>query len=212
MIDTAQLIDKLPYPGLFLALMLGSIGLPIPEEATLLLCGYLIAKAVIQPVPGIAVVYAGVICSDFVVFMLGRHYGRKLLRFRIFKRILSPDRLINLENRFTRFAPLLIIFGRHIFGFRTKIVFMSALMGMTPRKFLLLDSIAATISVSVMVFAGYKGAEWVNNLFSGLSTEDIILLVSGGLILVLIICFIYLRCRSKHDDETICPNSKAESI
>ena len=163
MIDTTNIIEQLPYPGLFLTLILGSLGLPLPEEGTLLFCGYLISKGTILPIPGIVVVYTGVLASDFIVFALGRHYGRRLLRHRFFRRVLSPDRLSCFENRFTKIAPILIIFGRHIFGLRTKIIFMSSITGMSPLRFLMIDSIAASISVAIMVSIGYSGGTWIQS-------------------------------------------------
>ena len=189
MIDTNHLIEQLPYPGLFIALILGSLGVPLPEEATLLLCGYLISQATIQPIPGIGVVYVGVLASDFIIFTLGRLYGRRLLRHRFFHRILSPDRLSCLEDRFINIAPFLIIFGRHVFGLRTKIIFMSSIMGMHPRKFILLDAFAASISVAVMVAIGYTGGSWVHrSIWEGLTVDYMIMI---ALIIPVSMFFLY---------------------
>lgn len=162
-VDTNHLIDLFAYPGLFVAIMLGSFGLPLPEAATLLLCGYLISQGVILPVPGIAVVLTCIIASDLLVFILGKLYGHRLLHHRLFHRFFSIDRLSCLEDGFAKIAPFLIIFGRHFFGLRTNIVFMSAITGMPARRFLLVDSVAASISVAVMVFIGYSGGNWIRS-------------------------------------------------
>ena len=75
MTDANHLIAILPYPGLFVAIILGSLGLPLPEEAMLLLCGYFISRGAILPAPGILVVFTAVLASDSIIFILGRLYG-----------------------------------------------------------------------------------------------------------------------------------------
>ena len=214
MIDTSQLIGQLPYPGLFLTLILGSLGLPLPEEATLILCGYLIAQGTILPVPGIAVVYSGVVTSDFIVFTLGRLYGRRLLRHKYFHRILSPDRLSCLEDGFTKIAPFLIIFGRHLFGLRTKIIFMSSIMGMPPRRFLLIDSFAAVISVALMVSVGYAGGHWIeSSILENLSSAYPIAVSLAALAAVFALFRHLTSCKKKYPAKEACaPKSPRPSM
>ena len=163
MTDANHLIAILPYPGLFVAIILGSLGLPLPEEAMLLLCGYFISRGAILPAPGILVVFTAVLASDSIIFILGRLYDRRLLCHRFFYHVFSIDRLSCLEDGFTKIAPFLIIFGRHLFGLKTKIIYMSSVMGIPPHRFFLIDSIAATISVAVMVLIGYAGGNWIQS-------------------------------------------------
>jgi membrane protein DedA with SNARE-associated domain len=214
MIDTNHLIEQLPYPGLFITLILGSLGLPLPEEATLLFCGYLMSKGTILPIPGIPVVYTGVLASDFIIFTLGRLYGRRLLRHRFFRRVLSPDRLLYLEDRFTKIAPFLIIFGRHILGLRAKIIFMSSIMGMSPLRFLLIDSIAASISVAVMVSIGYFGGSWIQrSTIENLSSAYPIAIISVVLVFVFILIRYIASCKKKHvEKETCIPKAPDHSM
>ena len=43
MFEAATLVEHFPYIGIFILLILGEIGLPFPEDATLILSGFLIA-------------------------------------------------------------------------------------------------------------------------------------------------------------------------
>jgi membrane protein DedA with SNARE-associated domain len=52
-------------------LMPGGIGLPVPEDATLILCGFLAAHDVARPLPALAILYPGLLIADSLLF--GRH-------------------------------------------------------------------------------------------------------------------------------------------
>jgi len=45
------IIDQYPYAGRFLMLMLRGIGMPGPEDATLILSGFLMAQGIVRPLP-----------------------------------------------------------------------------------------------------------------------------------------------------------------
>ncbi len=160
--EVTSAVQQFPYAGIFLLLVLGSIGLPVPEDATLFLCGVLISQGAVEPVPAFLVAYAGALTSDFVIFSIGMKYGRKLVAHKKFQRILSPEKLRTVENKFKRFGPLLILIGRHIFGFRAQLILVTGTMGFPPYKFLLFDSIAAAVTVTFMVMAGYTGGTWLH--------------------------------------------------
>src|SRR4030042_6946744 len=95
--ETSLLTQQFPYLGIFILLILGGIGLPFPEDATLLLSGVLGAQGVIRPVSAILVVYSGLLLTDFFLYMVGRKYGRRVVENRKFRKILSPETLSNIE-------------------------------------------------------------------------------------------------------------------
>jgi len=68
MFEVIALVDHFPYVGIFALLILGGIGLPFPEDATLILCGFLVAHEVINPFPTFLIIYAGLLMSDFFLF------------------------------------------------------------------------------------------------------------------------------------------------
>ena len=58
-----------PYAGLLLLLFLGETGFPFPEDATLLLSGFLIAHKLTKFVPTLLVVYGGLLLTDFSLYL-----------------------------------------------------------------------------------------------------------------------------------------------
>ncbi|MGE5893104.1 MAG: hypothetical protein ACM34I_03520, partial [bacterium] len=64
MTTLSAIVEHSPYAGLFVLLILGGIGFPFPEDATLILCGFLMAQQVIEPVRALVVVYGGLLIAD----------------------------------------------------------------------------------------------------------------------------------------------------
>lgn len=208
--DATLVVQQFPYAGIFLLLILGAIGLPVPEDATLLLCGVLISQGAVQLVPAFLVTYAGVLASDFIIFSIGRKYGRKLLTYRKFQRILSPAKLRGIENKFGRFGPLLILFGRQIPGFRAQLILVTGTMSFQPHTFLFIDSIAAALTVTFMVMAGYTGATWVSHIWGEIvKAGHIVLLFSLGAALVFLL---FRRLAARQQTERFRCSSESNRI
>jgi len=76
MFEIGTLIEHFPYVGVFVLLILGGIGLPFPEDATLILSGFLIAHGLMKPLPAFLVIYPALIMTDFSLYWVGKKYGR----------------------------------------------------------------------------------------------------------------------------------------
>ena len=159
------LIENSPYIGLFALLILGGIGVPFfPEDATFILCGFLIQAQTVKTVPALLVIYMGVLIADFILYSFGRKYGRMVVCHRWFHRFLSPEKLTDLEKRFKRKGIFFILLGRHFIGLRAQIFIVSGIMRMHPLKFLLTDAVAVTFTIAVMVSIGYAGGHSLKDL------------------------------------------------
>src|SRR5574340_793530 len=102
MLSTFIDIQHFPYLGIFALLIFGGIGFPFPEDTTLMLSGFLLAHGVTKPVPLVSVIYLGLLLSDFFLYWMGKKYGRKIVEYRRFQKIITPQRLSKLENDFNR--------------------------------------------------------------------------------------------------------------
>jgi hypothetical protein len=65
MFDPTDFINNFRYIGIFALLILGVIGFPFREDTTFMLCGFLIASAVIKPLPSFLVGYIGLLMIYF---------------------------------------------------------------------------------------------------------------------------------------------------
>ena len=70
-----QWVSRFGYPAIFGLLVLGIVGLPIPDEWLLVFTGYLIFKGRLQPVPAIASAFAGSACGITCSYAIGRTLG-----------------------------------------------------------------------------------------------------------------------------------------
>ena len=83
--ENSLLMQQAPYLGIFLLLILGAFGLPFPEDGILLWSGLLVAQSIMKPLPGLLVVYIGLLTTDFLLYSIGKRYGRKLIEHRTFQ-------------------------------------------------------------------------------------------------------------------------------
>lgn len=195
MTHISGIIGHFPYIGLFILLILGGIGLPFPEDATLILCGFLISTKVVAPLPALLISYSGLLIADFFLYLIGKKYGRRIVTHKRFHKILSPERLSMLEEKFNRKGILIILFGRHLIGLRVNIFLVAGVMRMPPLKFVTVDALSSTFTMALMVGAGYIGSESLQVI-----RKDITKIEHIGILLVIIALLSYLIFANRRFD------------
>jgi membrane protein DedA with SNARE-associated domain len=186
--DMGAIVKQFPYAGLFLLLFLGAFGLPFPEDATLILCGFLIYDDVIAPLPALIIVYFGLLGTDYMLYWAGRRYGNKIVHHKKFRRILSAERLAILEEKFSKNGFLILLLGRHIFGVRAQLFLTAGIVRVAAYKFLLADVISSLFSIVIMVGAGYLGGNSIDIVRKDVSRiEHITVLLALAAVVVYII-------------------------
>ena len=153
------------YVAVFIALMICGAGLPLPEDITLVAGGVIAGLGFANVHAMFALAMFGVLLGDSAIFLLGHHYGARILQWRFVARVLTPSRYAKVQQKFEQYGNRMLFIARFLPGMRTT-VYLTA--GMTHRvsflRFLLLDSVAALISVPFWVYLGYFGAdnhEWL---------------------------------------------------
>jgi membrane protein DedA with SNARE-associated domain len=183
------LVERFPNIALLILPILGSFGLPVPEDAILFLCGILISKKSVLPLPGLMSVYAGILLSDFLIYSFGQKYGRRIVTHKIFRKILPHEKLVLLECGFIRSGPLIILFGRQFFWLRAKVFLVAGIMKMPVKKFLFIDALAALVTTGIIVTLGYTGENFLS-YFNRISPQ--IVQISWIVVFVIaIMAFIY---------------------
>ncbi len=201
MFEPTVIINHFPYLGILLLLILGGIGLPFPEDATLLLSGFLLSHNVIEPLPAFLVVYSGLLMTDFSLYFVGKKYGRRIVEHKRFHRIISPEKLLKLEERFKKWGSLVVFFGRHFLGLRAQIFLAAGVMRMSPIKFLIADAISALFTIGLWGGVGYLGGNSIQVLKRDITRIEHIAMVVLMILLVGGIIFIYFKNRGKFKSE-----------
>jgi len=195
MFQVSSIVEHFPYVGLLLLLFLGEIGLPFPEDATLLLSGFLIAHGVTKLVPTLLVVYGGLLVTDFSLYLIGKKYGRRLFEHKTFQKLLTPDRFKRIEEKFKQWGIWVILLGRHIFGLRAQIFLAAGVVRMSPLKFLLADGLSAMVTMILMMGIGYVGGNSVQVLQKDISRVEHFAFLAFVLLVVAWVIVRFLKSR-----------------
>ncbi|HUA80709.1 MAG TPA: DedA family protein [Dyella sp.] len=192
------------YAAVFVALMLCGAGLPLPEDITLVAGGVIagLGYANVHIMAGVTMV--GVLLGDAGMFLLGHHFGVHMLQWRPIALLMPPRRYAQMQEKFERYGNRLMFFARFLPGMRTA-VYITA--GATHRvsfwRFLLLDGVAALISVPFWVYLGYFGANRREWLGMWIRRGQNSLWLLGGLALLVVVVLWWLQ-RRKRRAETRC--------
>lgn len=141
--------------GPFVVLLLCGLGLPIPEDIVLIAAG---ALGVLDERAWIyvsAVMYAGVMAGDSIIFLAGRFFGGRLRAAPWFQRIFPAAKQDKVEVLFERHGSTGMFLGRFLPGLRAPIFFTAGSMKVSYFKFLCFDGFAALISVPFFVWLGH---------------------------------------------------------
>jgi membrane protein DedA with SNARE-associated domain len=152
-----SIIQQFPYFGLFLLLVLGVLGFPFPEDAVLILGGFMVQTGVVQPLPALIVIAGGMLLTDFFLYSVGRKYGRKIVTHKRFRKIISTRRLRRLERIFMKWGILVIFLGRHLVGIRSQIFLVAGVLKMPRPRFIVADAVSSMVTIAIMGGAGYWG-------------------------------------------------------
>lgn len=178
------------YVAVFLVLVLCGFGIPIPEDVTLVAGGVISGLGYTNVHIMFAVGMAGVLVGDGIMFLLGKYYGQRILRFKPVARLMPPKRYAQVQQKFDQYGNRVLFVARFLPGLRSPI-FLTA--GMSGRisfwQWLAMDGFAALISVPVWVYLGNFGAENKDWLMHKVHQFQNVLFVLIGIGAVFIVWF-----------------------
>lgn len=130
------------YFLMFSVLVISGIGLPIPEEMTLVLGGYLAYLEFVDLYATLAVLFLGTIGADIVGYLIGKYAGNwvssKISRLKIFRDMLEKAR-----RWFDTYGEKVVILSRPFMGARVLVPMFAGHFRMNFIKFILFDIIGA---------------------------------------------------------------------
>jgi len=179
-----SLLVHFGHLAVFLLVVAGGLGVPVPEELVQLTAGYLARRGVLLFWPTVAAAWLGIVVGDGIFFHLARRHGPRLLESRHVARWLTPRRRAFLERHFARHAVLTIMAARHASGLRLPAYALAAVNGVRLRTFLIADGISALASVPLVVWLGWYFAGHIERVKRDLHEAE--LLVGAGVILLLV--------------------------
>jgi len=195
MLENIPFMEHFPYLALFSLLILGTLGLPFPEDGILLLGGFLAAQNQIKLLQAFLVVYSGLLVTDFLLYSFGKKCGRKIVEHTKFQKVITTDRLAKLEEKFKKWGALVVFFGRHLLGLRAQIFLVAGVLKMAWKKFLLADRASALLTITFWGGLGYVGRIHIDRLRRDITNIECILTVFLAMFVGSALFFRYLKRR-----------------
>jgi membrane protein DedA with SNARE-associated domain len=181
-------ISRYGYPAIFCLLMLGIVGLPVPDETLLTFTGYLIFTHHFSMVPAFATVLLGTICGITLSYTLGRTFGLALIH-RFGKYIhLTEERLAKAHRFFEKVGHWSLTFGYFVPGVRHLTAYAAGVSSVQPHIFALFAYLGAFLWASAFISLGYfLGDRW-ETVSAQIHHHMIVAsLVIGGLIVLYLV-------------------------
>ncbi len=176
----------------FIILIFCGLGLPVPEDIVLIFLGFLVYSGYGDIVTALILGYLGIILGDSIIFIAGKRYGLKILKFKIFSKVITKNRLKKAKKFIVNHGRKTIFMARFLPGLRTPIFFSCGTLKMKFALFFLIDSLAAIFSAPIFTLLGYFFGDKIDVVISNLKRIDRIVLVT----LILTILLVYLLKRS----------------
>lgn len=196
----SQLIERSHYLGPALVLFLCGLGLPLPEEVTLIASGLLLYQGKVSFIPITLVCSVAIIAGDTVPYFLGRRYGLKALENRWVARVLHPERFAIVEGKFHKHGSGVVFMCRFLPGIRIPAYFTAGTLGMSYPRFLLLDALGVMISVPTSIYLAMLFGGKVEELEEQMDHFNLIL--AFALVAVVGIVIFRMLHRRRHQQAT----------
>ncbi|UOP04920.2 DedA family protein [Conchiformibius kuhniae] len=148
------------YAAVFFVLVVCGFGVPIPEDITLVAGGIISGLGYANVHLMFAVGMLGVLVGDGIMFLLGRFYGERILQFRLVRKLMPPKRYAQVQKKFDQYGNYVLFVARFLPGLRSPIFMTAGMSGKVSFwRWLLMDGLAALVSVPLWVYLGYAGAD-----------------------------------------------------
>ena len=149
------------YPAIFMLLMLGIVGLPVPDEFLLTFCGFLTFKGTLSLPVAFATAFAGSACGITLSYILGRTFGLALIhRYGKYVRI-TEEHINKAHAWFARVGHWGLTFGYYVPGVRHLTAYAAGMSAVEPHQFGLFAYSGAILWVSTFLALGYfLGERW----------------------------------------------------
>jgi membrane protein DedA with SNARE-associated domain len=186
-------VEHFTYLGIFAVLLLGSLGVPIPEEMPIIAAAVLSHEGIVAWGLALPLCLLGVLSGDVVLYWVGRRWGESVLNWRAVRWVLPPERERWLQAAYRRHALKTIVTARHVTGLRAA-AFLTAGNARVPFwKFVAADAGAAVLGVPLLFGLAYFFTDQIEAVVKDLHRVERWLGLAGLLALAAVLAVIVWR-------------------
>ena len=181
------------YLAIFAFVVLGNLGVPIPENSVLWIAGYFVWKGRLSLLLVLLVGSGAAVAGDNLGYWLGRRYGQPAVERHGRRLALTPARLDIMRRFVHRYGPGGVFLARFVIGVRFMAGPLAGSMGLPPLAFLLANVLGALVYVPVTVGEGYAVGygyrRYVRGFLLGADTLETALLLGAGVLALLVLAY-----------------------
>ncbi len=156
-----DLLQQYGYIGIFLFLVLGIVGLPLPDEIMMTFIGYLSSIGQLNLYLTFLSAYSGSVCGISVSFFLGKKLGYPFLKRYGKKIFITQRRLLLAQYLFRKYGNWVLFFGYFIPGVRHVTAYMAGISRISILRFALYAYLGALFWCTTFISLGYLlGEHW----------------------------------------------------
>jgi membrane protein DedA with SNARE-associated domain len=191
-----ELVTTYGYFGLFLSLVLGIVGLPIPDEILMTYCGYLVSQGTMDFTVTLLTAISGSVVGISTSYWLGRRFGLPLVE-KYGRRIGITQKQLEIVNKwYNRFGKFVLMIGYFIPGIRHVTAFAAGLAKMSFGSFAFYAYTGGVIwSLTFISLGNMLGVHWTR--VTTLTHQFLFWLLGIGALAALLYFLIFWRRRRK---------------
>ncbi|WNC14230.1 DedA family protein [Brevibacillus brevis] len=126
---------KYGYVGIFVALALGVVGVPIPDEVLMTYAGYAVSRGVLYMPYTLISAFLGASAGISISYWIGLKWGLPLL-LKVGPYLhISPKKIESTQRMFTKYGPYLLLVGYFLPGVRHISAYLAGIASMEFRRF-----------------------------------------------------------------------------
>jgi len=161
MLHFQEWISTYGYLGIFVLLMLGIVGLPVPDETLLVFSGYLIFRGTLHPAGVFVAAFSGSASGISISYLVGRVLGLRIVsRYGRFFGV-SELRVKRVHDWFAGLGHWALVFGYFMPGVRHFTAIIAGVSGLEFAAFMVFAYLGALVWVATFLSIGYFfGDNW----------------------------------------------------
>ncbi|MEP7205742.1 MAG: DedA family protein [Casimicrobiaceae bacterium] len=195
MLASAQpYLDQYGFAAVFGAILLESLGLPLPGETFLIAAALLASQGALGFWPLLLTAWAAAVIGDNIGYWIGNRGGARMLTRYGARLGITPDRMSRAHAFFARFGGEMVLGARFVPVLRQLNGIVAGTVGMPSLRFFAYNAIGAALWVG----AWGAGMYYFGAALSTFGHVRLLTAAALGVVLVTVIAFVGLRRRQRN--------------
>jgi membrane protein DedA with SNARE-associated domain len=192
-----SLLTSHVYAKLAGILLLCGLGLPIPEDISLISAGYLAHLGSVNLHWVFLVCLVSVLGGDALAFTIGRLFGTKLLASSFGHRYFNPRRQRRVRAYFRTYGSKVVFVARFLPGLRFSIFLSAGMLRVRTYVFVVYDALAALLSVPFLVYLAWYFGDKIDHVIVWAKRSEYGIMTLVGVVAVYVAIKLYRKQRPR---------------